>query len=567
MQPSSRASFFNLLGTLLLAPLLCVCVSGVQAQQASSSVPLSQAEKAWLQQHSVIRLAPDPGFAPVEWFNRQGDYHGITFDYVQLLEQRLGVRFEIVRGKDWSDILATAKAGEVDALSAIMRTGAREQHLVFTKPYLTLTRGVLAARELDPITRVEDLRGYKVAVVEGSWMDEKLDEYTGMSINHFQDLATALAATSLGVTDVTASALETMAFTRRDEGLTNLQKVGELDHEVALSFAVSKSVTPLAGILEKGLASITSAEAAEIRARWIETSEQPFWQKPVYRYSAIALLVLLLACMAVVIAWNRMLNTRVQERSRQLEEAHIQLIQAEKMESVGRLSAGVAHEVKNPLAIIQMGADYLMEVVPDEDGAKEVVADIGDAVRRADTVIKGLLDFSHSDKLALSSGNLNELIEEAQRLVGHEFRQRNIALNTHLSPSNPQIQMDANKIKQVLINMLMNAAQAVGGDGEVNVSCEVVSIDANSSNNAFQVGEPALRLRIVDNGPGISEENLVKLFDPFFTTKPVGEGTGLGLSVSRNIMELHSGVLDIGNAPEGGARVTMDFRIEKEDQA
>jgi len=527
---------------------------------------LSEAEKAWLQQHPVIRLAPDPGFAPVEWFNRQGNYHGITFDYVQLLEQRLGIRFEIVRGKDWSDILAMAKEGEVDALSAIMRTDARAQHLVFTKPYITLTRGVLAARELGPIASVDDLRGYKVAVVEGSWMDEKLDEYTGMSINHFQDLATALTATSLGVTDVTASALETMAFTRRDEGLTNLQKVGELDHKVALSFAVNTSLTPLAGILEKGLASITSGEAAEIRARWIEQGEPAFWEKPAYRYSAIAVLVLLLGCMAVVLVWNRMLNSRVQERTRQLEDAHIQLIQAEKMESVGRLSAGVAHEVKNPLAIIQMGADYLMEVVPDEDGAKDVIADIDDAVRRADTVIKGLLDFSHSDKLILSSGNLNVVIEEALRLVGHEFRQRHIALHSRLDASNPSIEMDANKIQQVLINMLMNAAQAVGSDGEVNISCEVVNRDGKSNHPMFHAGEAVLRLRIADNGPGISEEDLTKLFDPFFTTKPVGEGTGLGLSVSRDIMELHSGFLDICNGPEGGAMVTMDFRVEKEGQ-
>ena len=562
-----KPGLITLLGMLLLGPTLFAGGGVAQAAKVSAAVPLSESERTWLQQHPVIRLAPDPGFAPVEWFNKQGNYQGITADYVQLLQQRLGVRFDIVRGKSWGDILTMAKSGEVDALSAIVRTDARAQHLDFTQPYITLTRGVLAARELDPISRVEDLRGYKVAVVEGSWMDEKLDEYSGMSINHFQDLATALTATSLGVTDVTASALETMAFTRRDEGLTNLQKVGELEHKVALSFAVNKALSPLAGILDKGLASITPREAAEIHARWIEQGEPAFWEKPVYRYSAIAVLVLLLSCMAVILIWNRMLNSRVQERTRQLEDAHIQLIQAEKMESVGRLSAGVAHEVKNPLAIIQMGADYLMEVVPDEDGAKDVIADIDDAVRRADTVIKGLLDFSHSDKLSLSSGSLNALIEETQRLVGHEFRQRNIALHTRSASSNPSIAMDANKIQQVLINMLMNAAQAVGSDGEVNVSCEVVKFDSISNNSLFQPGEAVLRLRIVDNGPGISQEDLAKLFDPFFTTKPVGEGTGLGLSVSRNIMELHSGQLDICNAPEGGAMVTMDFKIEREDQA
>ena len=559
-----KPGLIPLLGIFMLAHILVPGSGVAQAEKASAAVSLSESERAWLQQHPVIRLAPDPSFAPVEWFNKQGDYQGITSDYVQLLQQRLGVRFEVVRGESWSDILAMAKNGEVEVLSAIVRTGAREQHLTFTKPYITLTRGVFAVSELGAISRVQDLQGYKIAVVEGSWMDEKLDAYSGMSINHFQDLATALTATSLGVTDLTASALETMTFTRRDEGLANLQKVGELEHDVALSFAVNKTLSPLAGILDKALASITPGEAAEIRGRWIEQGEPAFWENPVYRYSAIAVLALLLSCMAAVLIWNRMLNSRVRERTRQLEDAHIQLIQAEKMESVGRLSAGVAHEVKNPLAIIQMGADYLMEVVPDEDGAKDVITDIDDAVRRADAVIKGLLDFSHSDKLVLSRSDLNTVIDETQRLVGHEFRQRNIALHTHLAAANPAIEMDANKIQQVLINMLMNAAQAVGRDGEVNVSCEVVDFDSNSNNSLFQPGEAVLRLRIVDNGPGIGEEDLAKLFDPFFTTKPVGEGTGLGLSVSRNIMELHSGWLDICNAPEGGAMVTMDFKIEGE---
>ena len=536
----------------------------VAAETGSIPIDLSSSEQAWLREHPVIRLAPDPNFAPIEWFNQHGDYNGITSDYVLLLQELLGVQFEIIRGSSWQDILAKVRNGEVDVLSAIIRTAEREQYLAFTKPYFLAKRGLFSNRGLSGIAGLEDLAGYKIAVVQDSWMDETLGAKPDMSINRFQDLATALTATSLGVTDVTGSAVDAMAFTRRREGLTNLQLVGELPNDMALSFAVNKGLAPLAGILDKALASISPRQAEGIRSRWIEAVEPHFWEKPVYQYSALGLLALLMTAMAAVIAWNRSLNARVQERGSQLYEAKMQLIQAEKMESVGRLSAGVAHEVKNPLAIIQMGADYLKEVIPAELGVQEVIADIDDAVQRADVVIKDLLDFSHNDKLELCPVDLNVVVKEALRMVAHEFTRRSIATHLQLSADNPPIDMDANKIQQVLINMLMNASQAIGNDGQVSISCGVVKFDGDEKSEMFQPGERVLRLSITDDGPGISEDDLARLFDPFFTTKPVGEGTGLGLSVSRNIMELHSGRLDICNAATGGALVIMDFKLSGE---
>ena len=543
---------------------LVLCAQ-VAAAVGSTPIDLSPNEQKWLREHPVIRLAPDPNFAPIEWFNQHGDYNGITSDYVRLLEELLGIQFEIIHGSSWKDILEKTRKGEVDVLSAIIRSADREQYLAFTRPYFVAKRALFSNRGLSGIEELEDLQGYKIAVVQGSWMDETLSVKPDMLINRFQDLSTALTATALGVTDVTGSALDAMAFTRRREGLTNLQLVGELPNDMLLSFAVNKDLSPLAGILDKALASINPLEAASIRSRWIEADEPHFWEQPVYQYSALGLLTLLVTAMAAVVVWNRTLNARVQERSTQLYEARMQLIQAEKMESVGRLSAGVAHEVKNPLAIIQMGADYLKDVVSPGDGVHEVIADIEDAVQRADLVIKDLLDFSHNDELELCPVDLNVVVDEALRMVAHEFTRRNIATQVQLSADNPPVEMDANKIQQVFINMLMNAAQAIGKDGEVSISCGMAEFEGDENSAIFHPGETVLRLTIIDNGPGISKDNLDKLFEPFFTTKPVGEGTGLGLSVSRNIMELHSGRLAICNAPGGGALVIMDFKLRGEN--
>jgi signal transduction histidine kinase len=561
--------------TTRLLILACCCLAGwlhVTAAVAQTSAPalpefaLTAAEQVWLDRHPVIRVAPDPNFAPIEWFNLQGDYSGVTADYLKLLEQRLGIRFEVVRGESWNDILAMARNREVDALTAIIRTEHREAYLSFTKPYFIVKRAIFATRELTNIRTLADLQGYKIAVVKGSWMDEQLSPRPGMSINRFQDLTTALLATSRGVTDVVGSALDTSAFLRRREGLLNLRPVAELAEKIELSIGVRSDWAPLTGILDKALASIGAEETATIRATWLEVDEPYFWEQPVYRYTALGLLALLLTSMVLVLVWNRMLNARVQKRSKQLEAAQMQLIQAEKMESIGRLSAGVAHEVKNPLAIIQMGSDYLAQVLSSDDTAREVLNDIDDAVRRADTVVKGLLDFSHSDDLVLKPGNVNEITAESLRLVAHEMRQRNIEVSEDLAAGNFEIDVDANKLQQVLINVLMNAAHAIDRDGNIWISCEIRQFDGNVETKAFKAGDRVLAVRIRDSGPGISDVDQAKLFDPFFTTKPVGEGTGLGLSVSRNIIELHRGALDIRNAPEGGAMVTLYFQRKADEK-
>ena len=190
-----------------------------------------------------------------------------------------------------------------------------------------------------------------------------------------------------------------------------------------------------------------------------------------------------------------------------------------------------------------------------------------DAVQRADGVIKGLLDFSRDKKLDLKRGDINEVIHSSLHMVGHELKQRGIRLEMHLNMHLPRIPLDADKLRQVFINLAMNAAQAMGKDGALSVSSDLRKLTENSGlerdhSHRFRSGETALWVEIADTGPGLNEQQLRRIFDPFFTTKDVGEGTGLGLSVSRNIVELHRGCIDIRNRAEGGASAVLLFKLE-----
>jgi PAS domain S-box-containing protein len=267
-------------------------------------------------------------------------------------------------------------------------------------------------------------------------------------------------------------------------------------------------------------------------------------------------------------------HAALKESYEELKSAHLQLIQAAKLESVGRLAAGVAHEVKNPLAVIMQGVDYLAKHVNGGNGDVALVLKYtGDAVRRADAVIRGLLDFSTRRELIRTPQALNPVIEQALLLVKHELDRAHLSVTKTLAEDLPPVLIDANKMEQVFVNLFMNAIHAMAEDGgAVSVRTyakrlsEVGTDVGTRMLDRFRIGEPVVVVEVDDTGPGIPEPALHKVFDPFFTTKPTGKGTGLGLTVTKKIVELHGGMIAVDNRPEGGVRVSVVLRTQGGDR-
>ena len=254
----------------------------------------------------------------------------------------------------------------------------------------------------------------------------------------------------------------------------------------------------------------------------------------------------------------------------ELKRAQLQLIQAEKMQSVGSLAAGVAHEVKNPLAILEMGLGCLTSQPDlDRESLELVHREMKEAVSRANDVISSLLDYSSSKELDFCTGSLHAVLERALHLVRHEFVNRKITVLRSLAGDVPPCKIDSQKIEQVFINLFTNACQAMPQGGTLTVTTAVKSLTAGDvqweagdrSGSRFRLDERVAEVKVRDTGPGIAADQLAKVFDPFFTTKPTGQGTGLGLTVSRKIIDLHAGRLELANAPEGGALATVLFHL------
>jgi len=272
----------------------------------------------------------------------------------------------------------------------------------------------------------------------------------------------------------------------------------------------------------------------------------------------------------------------------ELIQAQLQLIQAEKLESVGRLAAGVAHEVKNPLAVLLMGLDYLKDAFgqigaggaaprSDDDTVTQVIDAMHDAVERADMIVRGLVDFSANRQLDLAAQDIEAVIAQSLVLVRHELtnahvsvaQQRHAAGEAQDQPRLPRVTVDALKIQQVLVNLFMNAIHAMGDGGILTVRAywqKLTEAEPQTARNEgsrkagrFRVGDEVVIVEVDDTGCGIPPEKLDKIWDPFFTTKPTGRGTGLGLSVTRKIVELHEGSIVIANRQGGGVRATLMF--------
>jgi len=254
----------------------------------------------------------------------------------------------------------------------------------------------------------------------------------------------------------------------------------------------------------------------------------------------------------------------------QLRAAQLQLIQAAKLESLGTLAATVAHEVKNPLQTILMGLDYLERNLPAADAPFPLVlTEMRNAVERANLIVRELVQLSAPTDFQMKDEDVNALVQRCLSLMNCEVLASQTTLVQNLAPDLPPVKLDWRKMEQVLLNLFINALQAMSQGGVLTVTTRLARLAdllplTGATFPQFAPRDPLVSLEVQDTGTGIAEADLPRIFDPFFTTKPPGVGTGLGLSVVKNIVDLHGGAIHIRNAPPQGALVTLILKARKD---
>jgi len=239
--------------------------------------------------------------------------------------------------------------------------------------------------------------------------------------------------------------------------------------------------------------------------------------------------------------WGHTLEEKVEERTKELRKAQAETMRGEKLASVGLLASGVAHELNNPLTGILTFSSLLRQKMPDKSADAEDLDLVIRETKRCAAIIKRLLDFAREKNPEKKFADINRVIEDTVRIVERPAHLRDIEISLDLDRSLPPIWIDADQIKQVIMNMVVNAQHAVEEKGSIAVSTRRVM----RPHPDMETPVPMVEVAIVDTGCGIPDNNLRRIFDPFFTSKDVGKGTGLGLSVSHGIVEAHGGLIEV----------------------
>jgi len=238
----------------------------------------------------------------------------------------------------------------------------------------------------------------------------------------------------------------------------------------------------------------------------------------------------------------------------ELREAQLQLLQSEKMASLGKLAAGVAHEINNPMGGILIFSRLLIEDLPPEDPRRKDLERICEETTRCKEIVKGLLEFARQTSHKMESTDINRALAQGISLLENQALFHNIRILKNLDPNLPPIQANAGQLNQVFMNIILNAAEAMEGQGTITIR------------TALGPERDTVMVEFEDTGSGIKEQYLTRIFEPFFTTKEVGKGTGLGLSMSYGIVQNHRGRIWVKSKEGEGSTFYIEFPIKGETE-
>jgi len=234
----------------------------------------------------------------------------------------------------------------------------------------------------------------------------------------------------------------------------------------------------------------------------------------------------------------------------------------DRLAALGEMAAAIAHEVKNPLAGIEVMAGILKRQLPDSPDAQTTLADIIKEAKMANVIVQEVLAFVRPLRLQVEDISVGDVVRDAITMAESHSVKGNVEIRVDISEALRPIQGDPHQLRQIFTNLVTNALEALGGVGTVEISAAAVHTDEETATAADQATGPTVLITVADNGPGIPPEVMDRIFSPFFTTKP--QGSGLGLAIVRKIVDAHDGRIDVGVRRDGGTifRVTLPVRSQ-----
>jgi putative nucleotidyltransferase with HDIG domain len=280
---------------------------------------LNAEERNWLNQHPDIRLAPDPNFPPLEYFDSNGQYIGMIADYYHLLEKKLGIKITYVQMKSWGEVIEKARSGDVDGITAAQITPERSTYLLFTQPIIDIPNVIIVSNKIMGSMRFEDMDGMTLAVTQGNALDEYVAKnYPKIKRVPVENDLEALKQVSFYRADATVANSAIASYLIEKQGLTNLRIAGDSGKSNQLVIATRKDQPVLNSIFQKGMASITDDEKKAIFSKWLKLGNAFFISKEFWLIIGLLASILLISVLFFVL-WNVTLRRRVRSQTEELE--------------------------------------------------------------------------------------------------------------------------------------------------------------------------------------------------------------------------------------------------------
>jgi len=543
----------------------------------------------------TIVVGGDRDYPPYEFIDKSGNPAGYNVELTRAIAEVMGMKVEFRLGS-WSEMREALQSGKVDVLEGMSYSAQRSGEVDFSLPHTIVNHAVFARRGSPGVRSLDELKGKTVAVHRSGIMHDYLARQgLGDRLTLTDTPADALRQLAAGKTDYAVVAIVPGMYIIRELKLTNLVPVLRNVAAHRYCYAVDKGNAELLSRFNEGLAILQkTGQYQAIYSKWlgvVEPTSIGWWTITKYAAVVVVPLTLLLGGFAL---WSRTLHRQVALRTadltreiaerRQVEEElrlnQQQLVQADKMAALGVLVSGVAHEINNPTGLILLevpilkrfhgdaakilerfyreNGDFTCGGLPYSRMREEVprsLEKLQDAGKRIKRIVDDLKDFARRDDTDCSElVDLNATAQAAVRLVEPSIRKATNRFKAEYRKGLPRIRGNAQRIEQVLVNLILNACQALPDDSR--------GIELTTWHDAFR---DTVVFRLHDEGTGIAPEHLSRLTDPFFTTKQDQGGTGLGLSVSAGIVKEHGGTLEFQSNPGSGTTVTLALPVCKEE--
>ncbi len=522
---------------------------------------------------SVITVGGDHDYPPYEFINEKGEPDGYNTELTRAIAEVMGIKVEIVLAS-WDDMKERLKGGHIDLLQGMSYSQERAKIFGFSPPHSIIQESVFAREGTPAVEHIKDLAGKAVIVQSGGIMFEHLAA-TNVDIDlvNVDTHVAALRLLASGAHDYAFVANLPGLYVGRELLLSNIKPVGSPLGQQKYGYAALKANRELLAQFSEGLAILKKTGRQQaIYNKWFGPliNTGPDWEK--IGLLAAALSLLLSIIVGGVVIWNRSLAKQVARRTTKLALQQQQLLQADKMTSLGILVSGVAHEINNPASLLLLNLPVVKETFDDLEEILEehyhsqgdfylaglrysrmreemplMLDDMLEGTHHIRRIVNDLRDFARQEPLeSFENIDFNEIVMTAIRLTDNTIRSSTQDFSVSYCDALPRIQGNGQRLQQVVINLIVNACQALQS------LAQSISIKTY-----YDSDRRTVCLLVKDNGKGIEQEHLSRLRDPFFTTKREQGGTGLGLSISSSIVEEHGGRLEFSSTAGEGTCVTL----------